>query len=894
MKRKNLLFIFVICLTGLLQAQTPLLELTFTDSVFGLNPGFVDTMEWHSPIKATSGGDSLSWKWVSPPEIVVDDVLESEVLSLDNCNYLRIDTGIMNPNKEEWSLSYQYKWVANDVWWTGLLSLMGIKDGDYWISNLALHKSSPAYVYKDNDWGSLSTGSVFNVGEWNHLAFTFSDADSIVRMYLNGDSLTESKYYAFLDVDTLWLDFSTKWKVKNGDSTYMETEKKADPLTGIDTLHSKSQEAMLDNVKFYDVVLTAEEVNGLWLQESPELTDISLDKYYYISLGDSITLSADIAPVSGTHDLSWMVDDESVAIIDENGKLNSKAAGSVKVTVTDAISGLFAYGRVFIMDTATASTAYAEDFNDDSKTWPYDEYTFNDSVHVSDKGELRFEMIGSADDHTVPMTTLTLDESVSGVFMLNYDIWSQRNTIAFRTYLKNAGGDTLVAGYIGDGSDKSAGLYVDLDSTRVYQSVSNDPSVKVEALTGGYANKKWHNIQFIVNTSANLVSFAFNGIQGDCIDIPFLNEGESVASIAFEFFDQWAGNKHIVIDNLWIRELGEVPVDGIIISTEGNQKILEIDDTLQCYAAADPAYADNDTLVWSIGASSTGSATIDADGKLIGVSEGIVVLVSSATDGYGAVDSIEIEVFTSIINVTSVEVSAASSTVVKGGTVQCSAAVLPVDATDPSVTWSVSDDAIANIDQAGLLTSVDVGTVTVYATSNDGTAIIDSVSVEVLPIPVATINLTASADSVEIDSSITIAAEVLPADAADKSVTWSVSDETIANVVDGVVTGKSSGTVTVTATANDGSGVKGTITIMVYSTVGIDQPLARKLNIYPNPANSIVYISGINNATIEIFDITGNLVKFETNTKSINVSDLDAGLYIIQVNNSISKKLIIE
>lgn len=60
------------------------------------------------------------------------------------------------------------------------------------------------------------------------------------------------------------------------------------------------------------------------------------------------------------------------------------------------------------------------------------------------------------------------------------------------------------------------------------------------------------------------------------------------------------------------------------------------------------------------------------------------------------------------------------SAVVNGGTLQMSAAVLPVDATDPSVSWSVAaGTGTATINATGLLLGTGVGNVTVTAKAND-------------------------------------------------------------------------------------------------------------------------------------------------------------------------------
>jgi len=79
------------------------------------------------------------------------------------------------------------------------------------------------------------------------------------------------------------------------------------------------------------------------------------------------------------------------------------------------------------------------------------------------------------------------------------------------------------------------------------------------------------------------------------------------------------------------------------------------------------------------------------------------------------------------IPVTSITVTGAGSATTittNEGTLQMSAAVLPVDATDDSVTWSViAGTGLGTIDSSGLLTADINGTVTVRAAANDGSGI---------------------------------------------------------------------------------------------------------------------------------------------------------------------------
>jgi len=70
--------------------------------------------------------------------------------------------------------------------------------------------------------------------------------------------------------------------------------------------------------------------------------------------------------------------------------------------------------------------------------------------------------------------------------------------------------------------------------------------------------------------------------------------------------------------------------------------------------------------------------------------------------------------------------------------------------------------------------------------------------------------------SLTVGETLTLTPTVLPDTATDKTVTWTTSDETVATVdANGVVTALAAGEATITATANDGSGVTGTCTVTV-------------------------------------------------------------------------------
>ena len=68
-----------------------------------------------------------------------------------------------------------------------------------------------------------------------------------------------------------------------------------------------------------------------------------------------------------------------------------------------------------------------------------------------------------------------------------------------------------------------------------------------------------------------------------------------------------------------------------------------------------------------------------------------------------------------------------------------------------------------------------------------------------------------------------------------------------------------------------------------------------KLEITPNPAKSTVCVNLKGSAEIRIFDMTGRCVKevSAVDNATINVEDLNKGIYIVNVNGKV-EKLIIE
>jgi len=170
------------------------------------------------------------------------------------------------------------------------------------------------------------------------------------------------------------------------------------------------------------------------------------------------------------------------------------------------------------------------------------------------------------------------------------------------------------------------------------------------------------------------------------------------------------------------------------------------------------------------------------------------------------------------IAVTSITLSSSSLTVTEGDEAMLTATILPTNATDNSVTWSSSDESIATVSDEGVVSAKSAGSATITVTANDGSGVKATcdVTVEAKTIYVTNISIDYYQLTMTEGDEETLIATVTPSDAMNTSVTWSSSDESVATVSNiGVVTAVSAGTATITATADDGSDVKGTCYVTV-------------------------------------------------------------------------------
>ena len=250
-----------------------------------------------------------------------------------------------------------------------------------------------------------------------------------------------------------------------------------------------------------------------------------------------------------------------------------------------------------------------------------------------------------------------------------------------------------------------------------------------------------------------------------------------------------------------------IPVQNITLSAP--KTTISVMEEVQITAAIEPENADVLTVMYE----TTGGQVLD-NGVFFAAEPGVYVITARAMDESGA--SATITIIVEAAPVTDIAITG-DKRVTVGKTLQLTAVVAPEYATDPTVTWSiVSGEEFASIDQNGVLTAIAVGKVTVQASANDGSGVKATHKVEVTPVLVNKITISGE-KTVQTGQTLQLSASVKPENAADKGVSWSISKGEKYATIDenGVLTALKAGSVTVKATARDGSGVSATFKITV-------------------------------------------------------------------------------
>ncbi|OHX67171.1 Ig-like domain-containing protein [Flammeovirga pacifica] len=225
-----------------------------------------------------------------------------------------------------------------------------------------------------------------------------------------------------------------------------------------------------------------------------------------------------------------------------------------------------------------------------------------------------------------------------------------------------------------------------------------------------------------------------------------------------------------------------------------------------------PADATDQRVLWE--SSNSSVAFVGANGLIAPLKAGTTTISVTAQDG-GHTDHIEVTVIdlpVDTVDVTGISITPLAGNVEEGDVLSLSTEITPADATNQSVGWSSSNEAIATVSPNGTVTGVAMGEVTITATSSDGgftaTATItvtEKVCVPETPSVVITSSVTSAKINECIQLSTQTVGETCDGTTLDQTVSYVSSNTSVATVDNnGSVCFVSEGTANITITSIEG------------------------------------------------------------------------------------------
>ena len=252
-------------------------------------------------------------------------------------------------------------------------------------------------------------------------------------------------------------------------------------------------------------------------------------------------------------------------------------------------------------------------------------------------------------------------------------------------------------------------------------------------------------------------------------------------------------------------------VEGLLLNF--TEKTIYIGEDFELKASVSPSSATELGVTWK--SSNTNIATITEKGIVKGIAGGTAIITCTTDEG-GYVANCVLTVKESV---SSISLNYQTYYLGLDKSVTLVATVSAPTATNQKVYWTSSDTDIATVTQKGKVTGRKLGTVTITATSLDGSDVDASCEITVVK-PVTSVTLSSSTISMMVGQSKKLKASIKPKNASITSVKWTTSDPDVVIVdEDGQVIAKKAGNATITAEALDNSGKKALCYVTVYERV---------------------------------------------------------------------------
>ena len=550
----------------------------------------------------------------------------------------------------------------------------------------------------------------------------------------------------------------------------------SEPLTTADRYFAgwKTQDGTLINDAYSFVPENDITLYAFW-KDKKKVENISLNHHELtMSVGKTAALSATVLPEDAyDRSFTWKSGNPGVAAVNNNGKVTAAAKGTavIKAAANDG-SGVFAECKITVRQPVTS-------------------LTLNKTSLTVNKGATSTlsATAGPSDANNKTVKWTTSDSSVATVSSAGEVKGVKRGT-------------ATITATAADGSGKKATCSVtvkqpvtSLTLNKTALTLDNGKTATLTA-TVGPSNANNKTVKWTTSNSAVATVSSTGVVKG-------LKRGTATITAT-------------AADGSGKKAACKVTVTKLVTSLTLNKTVLPLQPkkTEKLTATVSPSDADNKTVKWTT--SNSAVATVNSNGKVTAKGKGTAIIKATAADGSGENATCTVTVVTPKKSVSSVTLKKTSLTMQVGKTQTLSVTVKPTNADIRNVIWTSSNTKVATVDSKGKVKAIGKGTATITATAADGSGKNAACKVTVVKKIVTGVTIKCKANTVKVKKTLTLTATVQPTNADIKDVTWKSSNTKVATVdSNGKVCGIKKGTVTITATAKDGSGKKATMKVTV-------------------------------------------------------------------------------
>ena len=612
---------------------------------------------------------------------------------------------------------------------------------------------------------------------------------------------------------------------------------------------------------------------------APDPTYVSLPGSQEVKKGETVTLTPTLLPENAsTSTLTWESSDDAIATVTSEGKVEGKAVGTATITVKTA-NGKSATCQVRVVQpdltditlpTETQEVKQGETL-DLTTLWtltPADASTAGLEWSSSDEAIATVTSSGvvkgvKVNDAEVTITVKTTDGSISKECKVKV-VAPEPLSVSLPTTLKvKVGGEeTLTPEYTPSDAtstltwESSDDAIATVSEGKVEGKAEGSATIKVTTANGKTASCLVTVVPAdpVDPTTITLPTETQEVKQGETLDLKekwtldpadastanleWTSSNEAVATVSDGVVTGVKADAAEVTISVKVKGSTEeaktckvkvLPPDPTFVSLPTTQKVKK-GEKLTLTPTVKPADVSTENFEWTSDKAEV--ATVEK-GEVTGVAEGTATITVKTPNGLTTFCVVTV-IPADPVDPTTITLPTATQEVKQGETLDLKEkwTLDPTDASSVNLEWSSSDETIATVSD-GVVTGVkaDDAEVTISVKVKGSDAALATCKVKVTVPDLASISLPESAE-VKKDGTLDLAAELTltPDNAAAPTVTWTSADDAVATVTAaGVVTGKSLGTVKITAKVSDEISAECEVTVVAPDLTKIELPATVKM-----------------------------------------------------------------